>query len=148
MPSLVNEMLPVVTAEADKTGVKVIVNCPTDLPPVLGDAGQLQQAFLNLALNGCQAMPHGGELRISARRAEPGQMAVVIEDTGTGIAPEHLDKIFNLYFSTRPGGSGVGLALVYRTIHLHDGDIEVQSVPGHGTTFRVTLPLAEASSAS
>jgi len=148
VPSLVNEMIAVVNAEADKTGVTVIVNCPPDLPPVLGDAGQLQQAFLNLALNGCQAMPHGGELRISARRADPGHLAVIIEDTGTGIAPEHLDKIFNLYFSTRPGGSGVGLALVYRTIHLHDGDIEVQSVPGHGTTFRVTLPLAETASAS
>ena len=67
-------------------------------------------------------------------------MEVVVEDTGTGIAPEHLDKIFNLYFTTKPEGSGVGLALVYRTIHLHDGDIDVQSVPGHGTTFRITLP--------
>jgi signal transduction histidine kinase len=68
---------------------------------------------------------------------------VLIEDNGTGIAPENMDRIFNLFFTTKPEGTGVGLALVFRTIHLHDGDIEVQSVPGSGTTFRVILPLAE-----
>ena len=143
MHSLFHEMLPVISAEANKTGVLVTVNCPPDLPQVLGDAGQLQQALLNLAINGCQAMPQGGELRITARPAEDQQLEVLIEDNGTGIAPEHVDKIFNLFFTTKPEGTGVGLALVFRTIHLHDGDIEVQSVPGQGTTFRVTLPLAE-----
>jgi len=148
MHALIEEMLPVISAEAGKTGVDVAVECPPDLPPVLGDAGQLHQAFLNLAINACQAMPDGGRLRIAAKRADPWQLEVVIEDTGTGIAPENLDKIFNLYFTTKPGGSGVGLALVYRTVHLHDGDIEVQSVAGHGTTFRITLPLAEPQKAS
>lgn len=143
MHDLVQDMLPVITAEANKTGVTVTVNCSPDLPKVMGDAGQLQQALLNLAINGCQAMPQGGELRIMARPAEDRQLEVFIEDTGTGIAPEHVDKIFNLFFTTKPEGTGVGLALVFRTIHLHDGDIEVQSVPGRGTTFRVTLPLAE-----
>jgi signal transduction histidine kinase len=138
--AVLQEMLPVVSAEAGKTGVQVSVECADDLPTVLGDAGQLHQAFLNLALNACQAMPGGGRLRIAARRASTHHVEVLIEDTGTGIAPEHLDKIFNLYFTTKPEGSGVGLALVYRTIHLHDGDIDVQSVPGEGTTFRVTLP--------
>jgi len=140
---LFQDMLPVITAEANKTGVLVTVNCAPDLPQALGDAGQLQQALLNLAINGCQAMPQGGELRITARPAEDRQLEVLIEDNGTGIAPEHVDKIFNLFFTTKPEGTGVGLALVFRTIHLHDGDIEVQSVPGQGTTFRVTLPLAE-----
>jgi len=143
MPALINDMLPVILAEAEKTGVTVVVDCPTSLPAVQGDEGQLHQAFLNLALNACQAMPQGGQLRIVARRAEDRQLEVRIEDTGTGIAPEHVDKIFNLFFTTKPEGSGVGLALVFRTIHLHDGDIEVQSVPGRGTTFRITLPLAE-----
>ncbi len=141
--SLMDDMLPVVSAEAGKTGVDVEIDCPPDLPAVLGDVGQLRQAFVNIAINGCQAMPQGGHLRITARPAENRQMEIVFEDTGTGIAPEDLDKIFNLYFTTKTDGSGVGLALVYRTIHLHDGDIEVQSVPGHGTTFLVTLPLAE-----
>ena len=67
---------------------------------------------------------------------------VVVEDTGVGIAPEHLDKIFNLYFTTRAGGSGIGLSMVYRTVQLHDGEIEVQSSPGKGTAFRLTLPRA------
>jgi len=148
MHELVREMLPVISAEAAKTGVLVHVDCAEDLPPVMGDAGQLHQAFLNLAINGCQAMPQGGELRISVRRAEGRQMEVLIEDNGTGIAPENMDRIFNLFFTTKPEGSGVGLALVFRTIHLHDGDIEVQSVPDHGTTFRVTLPLADTPIAS
>lgn len=143
MHAMVQEMLPVIQAEANKTGVLVTVACPDNLPKIMADSVQLQQAFINLAINGCQAMPQGGELRITARPAEDRQLEVLIEDTGTGIAPEHVDKIFNLFFTTKAEGSGVGLALVFRTIHLHDGDIEVQSVPGRGTTFRVTLPLAE-----
>lgn len=143
MHRLVQDMLPIIQAEADKTGVQVVVNCPPDLPPIMGDSGQLHQAFLNIALNACQAMPEGGQLRISAQPAEDRQLEIRIEDTGTGIAPEHLDKIFNLFFTTKPEGTGVGLALVFRTLYLHDGDIEVQSIPGRGTTFRVTLPLAE-----
>jgi signal transduction histidine kinase len=148
MHELVRDMLPVISAEANKTGVLVHVDCREDLPLVMGDAGQLQQAFLNLAINGCQAMPQGGELRISARPAEGRQMEVLIEDNGTGIAPENMDRIFNLFFTTKPEGTGVGLALVFRTIHLQDGDIEVQSVPDQGTTFRVTLPLADTGMAS
>jgi signal transduction histidine kinase len=143
MHELIKDMLPVISAEADKTGVKVKVDCAEDLPPVLGDAGQLHQALLNLGINACQAMPQGGDLRIEVHRIDGQQMEILIEDTGTGIAPEHTDKIFNLFFTTKPEGTGVGLALVFRTIHLHDGDIEVQSIYGQGTTFRVTLPLAE-----
>ena len=148
MHELIQDMLPVISAEAAKTGVLVHVDCRDDLPPVMGDAGQLHQAFLNLAINACQAMPQGGELRISVHPAEGRQMEVLIEDNGTGIAPENMDKIFNLFFTTKPEGTGVGLALVFRTIHLHDGDIEVQSVPDQGTTFRVTLPLADTPIAS
>ena len=67
------------------------------------------------------------------------QIEVVFEDTGVGIPPEHLARIFDLYFTTKEHGSGIGLSLVYRTVQLHDGEIEVQSVPGRGTTFRVML---------
>jgi signal transduction histidine kinase len=69
---------------------------------------------------------------------------VVFEDTGVGIAPEQLTRIFDLYFTTKEHGSGIGLSLVYRTIQLHDGEIEVQSVPGRGTTFRILLREAPA----
>jgi len=87
-------------------------------------------------------MPDGGRLRIAGRAVRDRQVEIVIEDTGAGVAPEHLDKVFNLYFTTRPGGSGIGLSMVYRTVQLHDGEIEVQSSPGKGTAFRVTLPRA------
>jgi signal transduction histidine kinase len=136
------EILPVVTAEAGKTGVRVDVDAPADLPPIAGDRTLLSQALLNLAINACHAMPGGGRLRLIARRKGDAHVQLIVEDNGTGIAPEDLEKIFNLYFTTKPDGSGVGLALVYRTIHLHDGDIDVQSVPGSGTTFTVTLPVA------
>ena len=85
-------------------------------------------------------MPSGGTLRLAARPARARRVEISVEDTGVGIAPEHLEKIFNLYFTTRERGSGMGLALVYRTIQLHGGDIEVHSVEGQGTTFRVLLP--------
>ena len=109
---------------------------------VNGDAGMLRQAILNLALNACQAMPHGGVLRFGARRSTKGRIELSVEDTGTGIAPEHMGRIFDLYFTTRQKGTGIGLSMVYRTVQLHDGDIEVQSTPGVGTTFRVLIPEA------
>ena len=139
---LFDEVLPVVSAEAGKTGVKVGVDAPDDVPAIAGDKTLLTQALLNLAINACHAMPRGGRLTLAARRKDDTHVQLMVEDTGTGIAPEHLEKIFNLYFTTKPEGSGIGLALVYRTIHLHDGDIDVQSVPGSGTIFTVTLPAA------
>src|SRR6185295_18282991 len=102
----------------------------------------LRQAFLNLALNACQAMPDGGTLHISAEAARGGRVAISFTDTGVGIKPEHLQRIFNLYFTTKPKGTGIGLSMVYRTVQMHDGEIEVQSTPGAGTTFRVLLPQA------
>jgi signal transduction histidine kinase len=106
------------------------------------DPAMLQQALQNLALNACQAMPNGGRLRIAGRAVRDRLVEVVVEDTGAGIAPEHLDKIFNLYFTTRAGGSGIGLSMVYQAVQLHDGEIEVQSSPGKGTAFRLMLPRA------
>jgi signal transduction histidine kinase len=136
---LVEQLMPIISAEASKHNVEVRLEFPADLPPASADGGLLQQAFLNLALNACQAMPHGGRLRIAAGRTPPHQIAIVFEDTGVGIAPEHLARIFDLYFTTKEQGSGIGLSLVYRTVQLHDGDIEVESVPGRGTTFRILL---------
>jgi signal transduction histidine kinase len=81
-------------------------------------------------------------LRFAARRASKNRVELSVEDTGTGIQPEHLQRIFDLYFTTRPKGTGIGLSMVYRTVQLHDGDIEVQSTPGVGTTFRVLIPEA------
>jgi signal transduction histidine kinase len=102
----------------------------------------LRQAFLNLAINACQAMPSGGALRLKAGPSSRARVEVSVQDTGVGIAPEHLSKIFNLYFTTKERGTGIGLSMVYRIIQMHDGEVEVQSTPGRGTTFRVLLPRA------
>ena len=132
----------VVEPEAKKNEVRVTVECPSSLPPVNGDAGMLRQAFLNLAINACQAMPNGGTLRVACSPAPRQRVEVRVQDTGVGIKPEHLSRIFDLYYTTKEHGTGIGLSMVYRTIQLHDGDIDVESTPGRGTTFRVLLPRA------
>jgi len=139
---LFDAILPIVRAEADKQRIDIRVECPPDLPRINADAALLEQACLNLALNACQAMPSGGRLRL-AGAALPGRVEITVEDTGVGIPPEQLGRIFDLYFTTKENGSGIGLSMVYRTAQLHDGDIEVASVPGRGTKFRLTLPQAE-----
>ncbi len=141
LPDLFDAILPIVRAEAAKQHIDIRVECPPDLPRINADAALLEQACLNLALNACQAMPNGGRLRL-AGAARPGRVEIIVEDTGVGIPPEQLGRIFDLYFTTKENGSGIGLSMVYRTAQLHDGDIEVASVPGGGTTFRLTLPQA------
>jgi signal transduction histidine kinase len=140
--ALLEEVARVIQGEAPASGVRVEVHAPPTVPDVNGDAGMLRQAILNLALNACQAMPEGGVLRFAARGVSKSRVELSVEDTGTGIQPEHLQRIFDLYFTTRPKGTGIGLSMVYRTVQLHDGDIEVQSTPGVGTTFRVLIPEA------
>jgi len=140
--ALFEELLPVIDPEARKHNVKVVVEAPPTLPDVSGDEAMLRQVFLNLAINACQAMPNGGTLRLSAVPAAQGRVEAQVEDTGEGIPPEHLGKIFDLYFTTKEQGTGIGLSMVYRIVQLHDGEVEVQSTPGRGTTFRVLLPRA------
>jgi signal transduction histidine kinase len=139
--ALLDEIVPIVQPEAERTGVELVVECD-HAPDVNGDPGMLRQAFLNLVLNGCQAMPHGGTLRIRCEAARGHRVAITVTDNGVGIKPEHLQKIFDLYFTTKAKGSGIGLSMVYRTVQMHDGEIEVQSTPGAGTTFRLLLPRA------
>ena len=133
---------PVLEAEAGAQRVDLRIDVSAHLPPVEGDPNLLDQAFLNLALNAFQAMPDGGRLRISARESAGRMVTVEVEDTGSGIAPDHLSRIFDLYFTTKPKGSGIGLSLVFRTVQLHDGEIDVQSTVGRGTTFRIQLRQA------
>ena len=142
LASVVDGLVPIVSAEAQQHGIELRIDIPADLPEISADRGMLQQALLNLALNACQAMPNGGRLRIAGATVRGHRVEVLCEDTGIGIAPEHLDRIFDLYFTTREGGSGIGLSMVFRTIQLHDGEIEVQSTPGHGAIFRLLLPQA------
>ena len=141
LETLFDEVLPIVRPEADRAGVEVIFSCD-GAPDVNGDPAMLRQAFLNLALNACQAMPHGGTLRVECALARGQRVSVSVADTGVGIAPEHLPRIFDLYYTTRQKGSGIGLSMVYRTVQMHDGEIEVESTVGAGTMFRLLLPQA------
>jgi nitrogen-specific signal transduction histidine kinase len=140
--SLLEDVARVIGPDAERANVSVRLECAPHTPPINGDQGMLRQVFLNLALNACQAMPNGGTLRMTCQPLSAGRVEAVVEDTGQGIAPEHLDRIFDLYFTTKEKGSGIGLSLVYRIVQLHDADIEVQSTPGAGTRFRLLLPGA------
>jgi signal transduction histidine kinase len=143
LAGLFQDLIPILEAEASKIQVTVHLDVPANLPPVAGDRAMLEQTFLNLGLNACQAMPTGGRLDLSARELPQRRIEVRVEDTGAGISAADLSRIFDLYFTTRESGSGIGLSLVYRTIQLHDGEIDVESTPGHGTTFRLVLRRAE-----
>lgn len=142
LADLISDVVTTSAPEAQKHGVDVKVECPGTLPDVNADPGMLRQALLNLALNGCQAMPDGGTLRIACRPAARGKVEIDIEDTGVGIPPENLSRIFDLYFTTKGSGTGIGLSMVYRIVQLHDGEVEVQSTPGAGTRFRLVFPQA------
>jgi len=117
-----------------------------DLPPILGNAGKLQQVFLNLFLNAKDAMSGGGTLRVATE--VNGQVSVAISDTGSGIAPEHLQRIYDPFFTTKSApkegqrrGTGLGLAVTYGIIQEHAGKIHVESNMGAGTTFYLEFPM-------
>jgi signal transduction histidine kinase len=115
---------------------------------IRGDAQRLRQVFWNLLINACQAMPHGGEIVITARpftreSDDTSWWEISLADTGRGISYDDRDKIFNPFFTTKTGGTGLGLAIVYRIIEDHRGTITVDSVPGKGTQFIIRLPMVE-----
>ncbi len=107
---------------------------------VFWDANQMRQALLNLIQNAVDAMPGSGTLTVRVEWSND-HLQLTVSDTGKGIAPEHLNKIFNLYFTTKPSGTGIGLSMVQRIVFEHDGNIEVTSEPGGGTRFILRLPI-------
>ncbi len=126
--------------EAESRNVKVEFVALAPSLPVYVDADLLKQAILNIVINGVQAMPDGGMLKITARQV--GSAALLeVRDQGSGIPKEIQDKIFNLYFTTKKAGSGIGLAMTYRVLQLHNGALEFETEQGKGTTFRLQLPL-------
>jgi len=137
--SMINEVIALVDPDARRGGITCRAEV-AKLPELRSDPALLRQALLNLALNAIQAMPNGGKLTMGAKEAKDRRIALTIEDTGVGISADKLDRIFDLYYTTKPEGSGIGLSIVYRIVQLHGGEIEVQSTEGHGTTFRVLLP--------
>jgi len=127
--------------DAEQHGVKLQRELPAEPVPVKIDVDFIKQAILNVVLNGVQAMPNGGTLSITASR-EDDIVVTEIRDQGAGIPPEIQDKIFELYFTTKKTGSGIGLAQTYQVMQWHYGSVDFESAEGKGTTFRLRLPLA------
>jgi signal transduction histidine kinase len=108
---------------------------------VQGDRSQLKQLFLNIFLNSIQAMPAGGEMKVEALLKDGRKAVVAVSDTGVGIPEENLDRIFDPFFTTKKGGTGLGLSICYNIAKSHQGEIEVKSRAGQGTTTLISLPL-------
>jgi PAS domain S-box-containing protein len=141
LANLLREVLEVAAPQLEKAHVHVAQLLPIGIPEVFVDRALLKQAVLNLVLNAVDAMPNGGQLQLTLSRR--GDMAeITVADTGKGIPLEHRQKVFQLFFTTRPGGSGIGLASTFRIVQLHNGSIDFTSEVGRGTTFRIELPLA------
>ncbi|HSE36456.1 MAG TPA: ATP-binding protein, partial [Blastocatellia bacterium] len=140
--SLLAQILDATQPTLASRNVEVHTEMSDALPPIQADPDQLQQVFINLINNSLDAMPLGGKLSVSTA---PGANSVVIvlADSGEGIARDEIDVIFDPLFSTKHGrGTGLGLTIVKQIITEHGGEVEVESEPGHQTTFRITLPLS------
>ncbi|MBV9746452.1 MAG: PAS domain S-box protein, partial [Acidobacteriia bacterium] len=137
------ETLSLMEHQLQKAGIQVRSNLQSNLPPVHGNTGKLQQVFLNLFLNARDAMPSSGTLEIQTW-SEDGIARIEVADTGTGIAPEHLHRIYDPFFTTKSArkGTGLGLSVTYGIIQEHGGSIEVSNRPSGGARFRIDIPLA------
>jgi signal transduction histidine kinase len=139
---LLEDVIMLATPDTEQHGVTVKRKLGTEPLGVRVDVDVMKQAILNVIINGMQAMPQGGTLTISARRDQD-SVITEIRDQGIGIPHDLQEKIFELYFTTRKGGSGIGLAQTYQALHWHYGSIDFETVEGQGTSFRLRLPAAE-----
>jgi signal transduction histidine kinase len=142
MRRLLEDVIMLAIPEAEQHGVTVKPTLGAEPLGVKVDPDLMKQAILNVVLNGMQAMPHGGILTISARR-DPDSIITEIRDQGVGIPHELQEKIFELYFTTKKSGSGIGLAQTYQALQWHYGSIDFETVEGQGTIFRLRLPVIE-----
>jgi len=142
---VIQETVSLVEHQMKKAGVEVRTSLEATLAPIQGNAGKLQQVFLNLFLNARDAMECGGVLEIQTSPSDGGAL-VDVSDTGHGIAPEYLDRIYDPFFTTKSArkGTGLGLSVTYGIIQEHAGSIEVFNRPGGGTRFRIELPWSKA----
>jgi len=138
---LLDDVTQLAAPDAEQHGVLITRELPQESLLVKADADFIKQAILNVVLNGVQAMPQGGHLTISLRREEETVVAE-IKDEGRGIPPEAQERIFELYFTTKEGGSGIGLAQTYQIMQWHYGSVDFVTAQDSGTTFRLRLPLA------
>jgi signal transduction histidine kinase len=127
--------------EAEQHGVRIERTLSADTLPIKADVDLMKQAILNVVLNGVQSMPAGGVLTVAAWRDE-GVVTTEVHDRGSGIPREAQDRVFELYFTTKKEGTGIGLAQTYQILQWHYGSVEFESEEGQGTTFRFRIPLA------
>ena len=145
LPELIESVLASANPGITRAGVTLVKEIPASFPLMELDKRLIEQSILNLVLNACECMTAGGQLTVSLDRV--GDMAEIrVGDTGPGIAPENRGKIFQLFFTTRKGGTGLGLANTFRFVQLHNGSIEFETEAGRGTTFRIELPLTRVTS--
>ncbi len=138
--ALLQEVAALLQGEWQAKGVILAVHVEGELPQLTGDEQMLRRAFMNLILNACQAMPGGGRVTITTEAEAESMLKVTVGDAGVGIPPENVERIFKMYYTTKPEGTGIGLALVRRVVDLHRGSIEILSTVGQGTNVIVRLP--------
>lgn len=138
---LVEETLVLARESSGESRIRFVLDFAADLPPVEIDRGQIKQVLLNVIINAIQAISGAGEIRIVAARHGAEAVAVRVSDTGCGIAPADRERIFDPFFSTKPSGTGLGMAIARRIIEDHRGQIEVDSVEGEGSTITLILPV-------
>jgi len=139
--TVLSEVVTLAAAEMSTRQVTLTSSLPPNPMVAKVDVDLLKQALLNVLQNGAQAMPQGGRLQVQLV-GDGKQAVILVKDEGEGISPELREKIFDLYFTTKKDGSGIGLAMTYRILQLHHGSIDVQSVVGRGSEFYLRLPLA------
>ncbi|HNT37418.1 MAG TPA: ATP-binding protein, partial [bacterium] len=139
---ILQRTLSLLKSQKDFGKIKIDLCLQDSLPPVMGDRNQMQQVFLNLSLNACEAMPEGGVLTVTTRQEES-TVRVYFADTGCGISQEFLTQIFDPFFTTKPvgKGTGLGLSVSYGIIQQHGGQLLVNSTPNEGSTFTVVLQV-------
>ena len=143
LKDVLTESLNFMRHEIENRSVEVKCLWGNDIPPVQADEGQLKQAFYNIIKNAIQSMPHGGTLNIACGRNDEGETVIEFSDTGKGISPEDMPRIFNAYYTTKATGNGLGLMIVERIIRQHGARLSIESVKGKGTRFIVVFPVME-----
>jgi two-component system, NtrC family, sensor kinase len=146
LAAVVEETLLLVGTQLTQDGIRVTTKLEP-APAILGDPGALQQVVLNLLTNARDAVDSGGEIRIrvTAPRSRPGTVQLIVDDTGRGIRPDDLPKIFDPFFTSKPTGTGLGLSVTDGIVREHEGTIDVQSTIGQGTRFILTFPASPSS---
>jgi signal transduction histidine kinase len=141
--NVVQEVLALMAKQLLRAGVSLKTELDPDLPPVLGHSNQLEQVFLNLALNALEAMPAGGTLRVDTGQTDEGLVTITFCDTGVGIPPSVLPRIFEPSFTTKAHGLGLGLTVCQTILEAHRGTLNVSSEANRGACFQVELPALE-----